>query len=85
LGRATASALRVHQALQRQPIGSIPIFARQLGVSPPTVAKSMVHLTDLGIVRELTGRQRRRLFVYDDYMRILSERTEPLPPPMARG
>jgi predicted alpha-1,6-mannanase (GH76 family) len=30
-----------------------------------TVAASLKHLTKLGIVRELTGKERHRLFVYD--------------------
>ncbi|MFO1037842.1 MAG: Fic family protein [Geminicoccaceae bacterium] len=80
LGRPAASALRVHNLLQRNPIISIQAAARTLGASAPTVAKSLAHLTSLGIVRESTGRQRGRLFVYDNYLRILSERTEPLRP-----
>jgi hypothetical protein len=32
----------------------------------PTVAASLKHLTKLGIVRELTGKERHRLFVYDE-------------------
>ena len=28
---------------------------------------------------ELTGRRRRRMFAYDEYLRVLSEGTEPLP------
>lgn len=85
LGRPASSALRVHQVLQRQPISSIPAMARRVGVSAPTVAKSLHHLTKLGIVRELTGRQRGRVFVYDDYLRILSEHTEPLTVARAPG
>ena len=81
LGRAAASALRVHQALQKQPITSIAAAAQTIGVSAPTAAASLGHLMTLGIVRELTGRQRGRTFVYDHYLQILSEHTEPLPPP----
>jgi hypothetical protein len=33
-------------------------------------------LTSLGIARELTGRRRNRLFVYDRYLAILNEGTE---------
>ena len=33
----------------------------------------------LGLLREITGRQRHRLFVYDHYLAILNEGTEPLP------
>jgi ribosomal protein S25 len=35
-------------------------------------------LENLGIVRELTGRRRSRVYTYDRYLAILSEGTEPL-------
>jgi hypothetical protein len=35
-------------------------------------------LLDLGIARELTGKRRNRLFLYDRYLAILNEGTEPL-------
>jgi len=34
------------------------------------------------IVRELTGKRRNRLYAYDRYLEVLSERTEP-PRPVA--
>jgi hypothetical protein len=36
------------------------------------------HMQQLGMLREITGRQRHRLFVYDAYLAILSEGTEPI-------
>lgn len=78
LGRPAASALRVHQLLQQKPIVGIPDAARRLGLSAPTIAKSIQHLQVLGIVREITGKQRGRLFVYDGYLAILNRGTEPL-------
>jgi len=78
LGRPAASALRVHQLLQQKPIVGIPDAAKRLGLSAPTIAKSIRHLEVLGIVREVTGKQRGRLFVYDGYLDILNRGTEPL-------
>lgn len=78
LGRPAASALRVHQLLQQKPIIAIPDAAQRLGISAPTTAKSVHHLERLGILREITGRQRRRLFAYDGYLQILNRGTEPL-------
>ena len=79
LGRPSVSALRVFECLQRNPILSIPGAAKSIGISAPTVAKSLEHLRRLGMLREITGRQRHRLFVYDAYLAILSEGTEPIP------
>ena len=78
LGRPAASALRVHQLLQQKPLVGIPDASQKLGISPPTIAKSIQHLDDLGIVREVTGKQRGRMYVYSDYLSILSRGTEPL-------
>ena len=64
--------------MQRNPIVSIPTAAASIGVSAPTVAKSLEHMRRLGIIREITGRQRHRLFVYHAYMAILNEGTEPI-------
>jgi len=33
------------------------------------------------LLREITGKRRRRLFVYDAYLNILNEGTEPLAKP----
>lgn len=78
LGRPAASALRVHQMLQQKPLIGINEAAEKLKMSQPTVAKSIQHLKELGIVRETTGRQRGRRFVYSEYLNILNRGTEPL-------
>lgn len=77
-GRAAGSALRVHSALRERPILSLPDICRRTGLSFPAATNGMALLEKLGIVRELTGRQRNRLFAYDRYLQILSEGTEPL-------
>lgn len=78
LGRAAASALRLHQALQEKVILSIPGAAKRLGLSQPTITASMRHLEKLGILREMTGRKRKKLYVYDTYLKILGEGAEPI-------
>ena len=60
LGRAAASVLRVFQHMQRNPIVSIPAAAQKIGISAPTVAKSLDHMQRLGILREITGHERHR-------------------------
>lgn len=84
IGRAASSALRVHHLLQTRPMLSIPAAAVALTLSPPTVTKCFRHLEQLGIVREFTGRQRDRLFVYDRYVKALELGTEPLLPSLGQ-
>jgi Fic family protein len=78
LGRPSASVLRVHQYAQTHPILSIAKAAEQIGITFPTVASSRDHMQRLGIMRETNGRPRHRLFMYQNYLDILNEGTEPL-------
>jgi Fic family protein len=76
LGRWAASVLGVFEHLPRKPRVSKPAAAESIEISAPTVAKSLEHMQQSGILREITGRQRHRLFVYEAYLPILSEGTE---------
>ena len=69
--------LHVHDLLQRQPIISIVPASRELKVTHPTVMKAVANLQKLGIVNEVTGKRRGRLFAYTRYMDILNRGTEP--------
>ena len=78
LGRPAHSALRLHHAFQERAILSIPGAAKHARMSQPTITRAIAHLAKLGIVRETTGRKRRKLYVYDAYLKILSEGAEPI-------
>ena len=78
LGRPAASALRVHYCLQSKPILSVPVAAKALGMTAPTVRSSVEHLEALNIVREVTGKKRGKVFAYRKYLDILQQGTEPL-------
>ena len=75
-GRRAGSALRVHGALSARPLLSLPEVRRRTGLSFPASSAAMALLVQLGIAREITGRRRNRLFVYDRYLSILNEGTE---------
>jgi Fic family protein len=78
LGRIAGSCLQLHQRLQQKAIVNIPDSARALEINRTTISNCIRRLQELGIVREITGQRRNRLFVYDRYVQILSEGTEPL-------
>ncbi len=77
LRRAAGSALRVHHELLCRPIATAQAIAKRSGLSHVTVNKTLRHLVNLNIVRELTGQKRHRLFSYTAYINILNEGTEP--------
>ena len=76
LGREAGSAILVHQSLQRVPVCTIGGVAKMTKLTLPTVAKALDVLVRVGIVREITGKKRHRIYSYDGYMKILSEGTE---------
>ncbi|EKF40376.1 filamentation induced by cAMP protein fic [Nitratireductor indicus C115] len=73
------SALRVHELLQQHPFLAAGQLVKQTGLSMPTVNAALADLERLGIVEEVTGRKRGRVFGYRRYLGILSEGTDPLP------
>jgi Fic family protein len=75
-GRRAGSTLRVHEAIKARPILSLPEICRMTGMSFPAASSALDLLTEISIARELTGRRRNRLFVYDEYVRVLNEGTE---------
>jgi Fic family protein len=78
LGRPAATVLRVFQLIQKKPLLGMPQIVEQLGISFPTASGAVEHMQRLGILRETTGKQRHRLYVYKAYLEILNEGTEPL-------
>jgi Fic family protein len=80
LGRRGGSAPMVHQVLQSMPVCTIPRLAKKTGLTLPTIAKALDVLGQEGIAREITGKQRHRVYRYDAYMTVLNEGTEPFAP-----
>jgi Fic family protein len=74
------SSLRVHELLQQNPFATANALVEKTGLSAPTVNAALADLQRLGIVEEVTGRRRGRVFSYRAYLNILSEGTAPLPP-----
>ena len=79
LGRISGSAYRVFDLLTERPVLSVSAVCKRSGLVPNTTAKVMRALEAAGLVREITGQRRNRLFCYDRYLKLLSEGTEPLP------
>lgn len=78
LGRATGSCLQVHHFLQGVPLATAGRIAASTNLSSATVNKALALLEKAGIISEVTGGRRNRLFSYRAYLDILNEGTEPL-------
>lgn len=79
------SALRVHDLFQQNPFLTANHLVERTGLSAPTVNAALSDLERLGVVEEITGKRRGRVFAYRRYLAILSEGTEPLKSPIQEG
>ena len=77
-GKSSASILAVNAYMQRHPVTSTSRIKEACSVSLPTVLRSLAALESLGIIKEVTGKGRHKVFVYDAYLNILNQGTEPL-------
>lgn len=78
LGKVSPSARRLHAFLQKQPVTDTRKAMADTGLTLPTVLRSLKELEGLGIVRETTGHERRRIYAYVAYLDRLNRGTEPL-------
>ncbi len=76
LGKAAPTALALLELLYRQPYVTIPFVARHLGTSSPAAGKAVNNLTSLGILKEVSGKKRDRVFLHESYLAIIREGTE---------
>jgi len=72
-GRSAGSAVRVHEHAAQRIVITAGGTATQLGLSAPTVNAALRRLEGVGIVREVTGRRRGRVFAYQEYLALLQE------------
>jgi len=77
-GKSTAAVLNIYNYLQDHPISSTTKIRDKCKLSLPTVLRSLITLEAIGITREITGKDRNKVFVYDRYFALLSQGTEPL-------
>ena len=77
-GKSTAAVLTVHHCLQSQPVATTAKIRDSCHLSLPTILGSFSALESLDIVQEITGRDRHKVFVYDQFLGLLQSGTEPL-------
>lgn len=73
-GRAALQTnLQIYEHLRAKVAIRIPETAAACGTTKPTVARALEDLAVLRIAREVTGRPRNRLYVYQRYVDILNK------------
>lgn len=76
LRRISGSAHLIHKAMLERPMASPNWIQEKTQLSPATVNACLRELERIGIVKEVTGQKRNRLYSYVEYIRIMNEGTE---------
>jgi Fic family protein len=72
----TIPAVRLLDELPSQPIITLPRAMELLDTTKPTAAKAIEALRKATVLREITGKQRDRVYAYHGYLELLTQDTE---------
>ncbi len=78
LGRARFSCVKTLDYLKQLPQVSVSLLSQKLSISLPTARSSLNHMIKLGILEEVTGKGKDKVYVYRKYLSILEKGAEPL-------
>ena len=73
LKRAAISATKAHEVLRKRAMISAIEAAKVLGVTVPTARAALQNLKKLGIVKDLSGKGKERLYVYTELITLLEQ------------
>lgn len=77
LRRARFSCEQALEYMKRLPQVTVPLIAKDLKISQPTARSALNHLTDLGVLEEVSGHKRDKFYIYRKYLDILEDGAEP--------
>ena len=78
LKRAAITARLVHSQLQKAAISNTINMASAIKVSVPTARAALNNLKELGIVKEISGSGKERLYIYIALLDLLEQGAEPI-------
>lgn len=78
LKRAAFPARQVHEQLKRKAIANATSMASALEVSVPTAPAALNNLKAVGVVKEIKGSGKERLYIYTELIDLLDKVAEPI-------
>jgi Fic family protein len=79
LETVNVAAIRLFERLPEQPMVTAAKAVEMIGSTKPTTNKAIDSLVQSGILEEITGKRRDRIFAYRRYLDVLAEDTNTLP------
>ena len=71
--QATPAVFKIHHYLQHHPISNTAMIRKETHLSQPTVMRGLRALEILGMVKEISGRERHKTFIYKSYLDVLNQ------------
>jgi len=72
LGSRSPSALKIMDHLYQKPLIDVSKAIQITGYSAPTVYKLIGDLEKLGVLKEITGGKRKRIYLFEKYLKLFS-------------
>jgi Fic family protein len=70
---AGANGLKLLSTLFQRPLVNVNLVSQEVSVAFPTANRLVGRFVDLGLLREVTGQQRSRMFRYESYLQLFDE------------
>lgn len=77
LGRARFSCEETLEYMKRLPQVTVPLLAKELKMTAPTARSALNHLKSIGVLEEISGKKRDKIYIYRKYLDLLEEGAEP--------
>ncbi len=78
LGRARFSCEQILEYMKRLPQVTVPLIAEKLQMTAPTARSALNNMNSIGILEEISGKKRDKVYLYRKYLDILEYGAEPL-------
>lgn len=72
-GRTTADGLRLHEQLFQHPFVTTGLVQRLTGKGFPAASRLIAQLADAGVLREITGKARKRIYLHERYFQMFDD------------
>ena len=63
--------------MKRLPQVTVPLLAKELKMTQPTARSALNHLKSIGVLAEVSGKKRDKVYIYRKYLDILEDGAEP--------
>lgn len=78
VGRARITCTKILEYMRKLPQVTVPLLTKEFKMSAPAIRNSLNLMVELGILHEISGKERDKLYIYKRYLKILEEGAKPI-------